>query len=39
MVHGPGHYRFADFMKLGFPLTIIIYILAILLVPWVWPVR
>jgi di/tricarboxylate transporter len=39
MVHGPGHYRFADFIKLGFPLTIIIYILAILLVPWVWPVR
>jgi di/tricarboxylate transporter len=39
MVHGPGHYRFADFLKLGFPLTVIIYILAIFLVPWVWPVR
>jgi di/tricarboxylate transporter len=39
MVQGPGHYRFIDFLKLGLPLTILIYILAIVLVPWVWPVR
>jgi di/tricarboxylate transporter len=39
MVHGPGHYRFTDFIKVGFPLTILIYVLAISLVPWFWPVR
>jgi di/tricarboxylate transporter len=39
MVHGPGHYRFIDFVKIGFPLTILIYVIAILLVPWFWPVR
>ncbi len=39
MVHGPGQYRFMDFFKMGFPLTVLIYIIAILMVPWVWPLR
>ena len=37
MVYGPGGYRFADFLKVGAPLTVVIYILAILLVPLIWP--
>jgi di/tricarboxylate transporter len=37
MVYGPGKYRFSDFFKVGMPLTLIIYILAIILVPRVWP--
>jgi di/tricarboxylate transporter len=37
MVYGPGHYRFMDFVKVGGVLTLIIYILAILLVPLLWP--
>jgi len=37
MVYGPGKYQFADFFGVGMPLTVIIYLLAILLVPWVWP--
>lgn len=37
MVYGPGKYRFADFMKVGAPLTVLIYGLAIALVPLVWP--
>jgi di/tricarboxylate transporter len=37
MVYGPGKYRFSDFFKVGLPLTLIIYILAIILVPRVWP--
>jgi di/tricarboxylate transporter len=36
MVYGPGKYQFFDFFKVGAPLTLIIYALAILLVPMVW---
>jgi di/tricarboxylate transporter len=39
MVYGPGKYRFSDFLKVGMPLTVLIYILAITLVPWVWPLQ
>jgi di/tricarboxylate transporter len=38
MVYGPGKYRFFDFLKVGSLLTVIIYLIAILLVPRVWPV-
>lgn len=37
MVYGPGRYRFLDFLKVGSALTILIYLIAILLVPRVWP--
>jgi di/tricarboxylate transporter len=37
MVYGPGRYRFVDFIKVGSLLTILIYLVAILLVPLVWP--
>ncbi len=37
MVYGPGKYQFADFFKVGMPLTLLIYVVAILLVPLVWP--
>jgi di/tricarboxylate transporter len=39
MVYGPGRYRFADFMKIGSVLTLLIYGVAIALVPVVWPIR
>lgn len=39
MVHGPGQYRFMDFFKIGLPLTFLIYVIAILMVPWLWPLR
>ena len=39
MVYGPGRYRFADFVKVGSLLTVLIYLIAITLVPWVWPLR
>ena len=38
LVYGPGKYRFFDFFKVGAPLTLLIYGIAILLVPWVWPI-
>ena len=37
MVYGPGKYQFSDFFKVGAPLTLVIYAIAILMVPWVWP--
>ncbi len=37
MVYGPGKYRFMDFVKVGFPLTFLIYAVALLLVPVFWP--
>jgi di/tricarboxylate transporter len=39
LVYGPGRYRFAEFFKVGFLLTILIYGVAILLVPVVWPLK
>lgn len=38
LVYGPGKYRFFDFFKVGAPLTLLIYGIAILLVPWIWPI-
>ncbi len=35
MVYGPGRYKFIDFVKVGSILTVVIYILAIMLVPLV----
>jgi di/tricarboxylate transporter len=37
MVYGPGKYRFMDFVRVGFPLTFLIYGIAIVLVPLIWP--
>lgn len=37
MVYGPGNYRFFDFVKVGSILTILIYAIAVLMVPWIWP--
>ena len=37
MVYGPGSYRFTDFVKIGVPLTLVVGIVTIALVPRVWP--
>ncbi|HSH37322.1 MAG TPA: SLC13 family permease, partial [Chthoniobacterales bacterium] len=39
MVYGAGRYRFADFLKVGTLLTLIIFVIVILLVPIVWPLN
>jgi di/tricarboxylate transporter len=39
MVLGPGHYRFADFLKVGALLTLLIFLIAIALVPVFWPLK
>ncbi len=37
LVYGPGRYKFADFLRVGAPLTVLILLLALWLVPWNWP--
>lgn len=37
LVMGPGCYRFVDYLKLGVPLTLIAFVVAVLLVPVMWP--
>ena len=37
MVYGPGNYRFFDFFKVGSLLTLLIFAIAIVMVPWLWP--
>ncbi len=39
LVYGAGRYRFADFLRVGSVLTVLIFILALLLVPLVWPLQ
>lgn len=37
LVYTPGRYRFMDFVKIGSILTIIVFTVSILLVPYFWP--
>ncbi len=39
MVYGPGNYRFGDFLKIGVPLTILVGLITVALVPIIWPFR
>jgi di/tricarboxylate transporter len=36
LVYGPGRYKFADFVKVGTPLTVICALLVVLLAPLIW---
>ena len=37
LVMGPGGYRFVDYLKVGVPLTIVIFVAAMFLLPIFWP--
>lgn len=37
LVMGPGGYRFADYLKVGGPLTLLILIVIVIVVPGFWP--
>ena len=37
IVYGPGGYRFTDFVRVGAPLDLITGAVALLVIPWVWP--
>ena len=37
MVYGPGGYRFSDYLRIGGPLSVIIWAMAVWMIPLVWP--
>lgn len=37
LVYGPGGYRFTDFVRVGTPLTALVAVVVVLLVPLLWP--
>jgi di/tricarboxylate transporter len=37
MVYGPGRYRFTDYVRIGLPLSLLVGLTAIGLIPLVWP--
>lgn len=39
LVYGPGKYRFRDFLVAGAPLSLLLLIVVMLLVPRLWPLR
>ena len=36
MVYGPGEYLFSDFLKMGLPLTLLVGVTMVILIPMVW---
>lgn len=36
MVYGPGGYKFSDYLRIGIPLNIIVWIITCTLVPFIW---
>jgi di/tricarboxylate transporter len=37
LVMGPGGYRFADYTKVGIPLTLVVLVISLVAVPFFWP--
>ena len=37
MVYGPGGYKFSDFLKIGVPMNLIMWVTASALIPRIWP--
>lgn len=36
-VYAPGGYRFTDYMRIGLPLNLLMFLLALVVIPWYWP--
>jgi di/tricarboxylate transporter len=37
LVYGPGRYRFTDYIKVGIVPAVLIYVIATIMVPLLWP--
>ena len=37
MVYGPGGYKFSDYIRVGLPLSITLWVMAVILIPMLWP--
>ena len=38
MVYGPGGYKFSDYIRVGFPLALVFWVMAINILPILWPI-
>jgi len=36
-VYSAGGYRFSDFLKIGIPLNLVLWVVAVILIPIFWP--
>ena len=39
LVQGIGGYRFTDYVKVGLPLNIIVFLISIFIIPIIWPIK
>lgn len=39
LVYGPGRYQFADFLRVGIPLTLIVAVIVAFMAPLIWPIN
>ena len=39
LIMGPGNYRFRDYIRAGMPLTVIVFLVVMLLLPVFWPLQ
>jgi di/tricarboxylate transporter len=37
MVYSAGGYRFSDFLRIGVPLTLLVFVVSVALTPYIWP--
>lgn len=39
LVYGPGGYRFSDFLRVGLPMNVLMWITAMIVIPFAWPLN
>ncbi len=39
LVMGPGGYRFADYLRVGVPLTLVVFVVVMIVLPFIWPLQ
>jgi di/tricarboxylate transporter len=39
LVMAPGGYRFRDFLRFGLPLTLVVLVVLLAVLPWAWPLQ
>ncbi len=39
MVYGPGGYKFSDYVKVGLPLSLTLWVFATIIIPLLWPFK
>jgi di/tricarboxylate transporter len=38
-VYGPGGYRYRDYLRVGTPLNVVLFAVAMFVIPWYWPLH